>query len=195
MESQNIEYKESWRDEYLKWICGFANAQGGTLYIGNDCVFPANWTKETLMGKHRSLPYNPNIARGFFWAGYIETWGRGIEKICDACDAYGSPRPEYTVYPEDIMVMFKAKEMPKTVPVADGDDVEKRPETTEKTTEKIINCIENNPQITTAELSKYCNLTVDGINWQLRQMKQKGLIRRVGPDKGGHWEIVKPKEK
>ena len=28
-ESQNIEYKESWRDEYLKWICGFANAQGG----------------------------------------------------------------------------------------------------------------------------------------------------------------------
>lgn len=33
-ESQNVEYKESWRDEYLKWICGFANAQGGTLYIG-----------------------------------------------------------------------------------------------------------------------------------------------------------------
>lgn len=33
-ESQNIEYKESWRDEYLKWICGFANAQGGRIYIG-----------------------------------------------------------------------------------------------------------------------------------------------------------------
>jgi ATP-dependent DNA helicase RecG len=29
-ESQNIEFKESWRDEYLKWICGFANANGGT---------------------------------------------------------------------------------------------------------------------------------------------------------------------
>ncbi len=33
-ESQSIEYKESWRDEYLKWICGFANAQGGKIYIG-----------------------------------------------------------------------------------------------------------------------------------------------------------------
>lgn len=33
-ESQNIEFKESWRDDYLKWICGFANAQGGILYIG-----------------------------------------------------------------------------------------------------------------------------------------------------------------
>ena len=32
-ESQNVEYKESWRDEYLKWICGFANAQGDTMYI------------------------------------------------------------------------------------------------------------------------------------------------------------------
>ena len=35
-ESQNIEWKESWRDEYLKWICGFANAQGGRIYIGTD---------------------------------------------------------------------------------------------------------------------------------------------------------------
>lgn len=33
-ESQNIEYKESWHDEYLKWICGFANAHGGRIYIG-----------------------------------------------------------------------------------------------------------------------------------------------------------------
>ena len=35
-ESQSVEYKESWRDEYLKWICGFANAQGGRIYIGID---------------------------------------------------------------------------------------------------------------------------------------------------------------
>ncbi|MCF6279633.1 MAG: ATP-binding protein, partial [Flavobacteriaceae bacterium] len=35
-ESQNIEWKESWRDEYLKWICGFANAQGGIIIIGKN---------------------------------------------------------------------------------------------------------------------------------------------------------------
>jgi len=35
-EDQNIEFKESWRDEYLKWICGFANAQGGKIFIGKD---------------------------------------------------------------------------------------------------------------------------------------------------------------
>lgn len=35
-EQHNIEYKQSWRDEYLKWVCGFANAQGGQIFIGVD---------------------------------------------------------------------------------------------------------------------------------------------------------------
>ena len=33
-ENQTIEYKQSWHDDYLKWICGFANALGGVLYVG-----------------------------------------------------------------------------------------------------------------------------------------------------------------
>ena len=55
-ENQNIEYKESWRDEYLKWICGFANAQGGTIYIGID-------DKQRVVGvsnSHRLLEDIPN---------------------------------------------------------------------------------------------------------------------------------------
>ena len=35
-ESQDIEWKESWRDEYIKWLCGFANAEGGVLIVGRD---------------------------------------------------------------------------------------------------------------------------------------------------------------
>ena len=35
-ENQNTEWKESWREEYIKWICGFANAQGGLLIIGKN---------------------------------------------------------------------------------------------------------------------------------------------------------------
>ena len=35
-EQQNIEYKQSWHDDYLKWVCGFANAQGGSIFIGKD---------------------------------------------------------------------------------------------------------------------------------------------------------------
>jgi len=37
-EQQNIEYKQSWHDDYLKWVCGFANAIGGVIFIGKDDV-------------------------------------------------------------------------------------------------------------------------------------------------------------
>ena len=36
IEDQHVEWKTSWRDEYLKWICGFANTHGGTLIIGRN---------------------------------------------------------------------------------------------------------------------------------------------------------------
>ena len=236
-ENQNIEWKQSWRDEYLKWICGFANAQGGKIYIGtkddgtvvglkdskklledipnkiqnklgivadvnlltesgleyieiivNPWAFPVNcdgeyhyrsgstkqqlrgnaltnflmaktgmkwdaaresvfnalihcnwadnvpiqirieedimfisncsmlpfgWTAETLLGAHTSKPYNPDIAKVFYRAGYIESWGRGIQKICDACKNLGADEPEYIIHGEDIMVKFKALQSAK----------------------------------------------------------------------------------
>lgn len=35
-EMQNVEWKEKWKDDYLKWICGFANVHGGTIYVGKN---------------------------------------------------------------------------------------------------------------------------------------------------------------
>lgn len=55
-ENQSIEYKESWRDEYLRWICGFANAQGGTIYIGID----DNQQVVGVSNSHRLLEDIPN---------------------------------------------------------------------------------------------------------------------------------------
>lgn len=55
-ESQNIEYKRSWNDEYLKWVCGFANAQGGRIYIGVD----DDKTVFGLQDAHRQMEDIPN---------------------------------------------------------------------------------------------------------------------------------------
>ena len=35
-ENQRLEWKETWRDEFIRWICGFANADGGVLHIGRN---------------------------------------------------------------------------------------------------------------------------------------------------------------
>ena len=80
------------------------------LYIANCGCLPENWTLENLMNKHASSPYNPNIAHVFYLAGFIESWGRGIEKICSACEKNGVPQPEYTINPGDIMIKFSAPE-------------------------------------------------------------------------------------
>lgn len=78
------------------------------MYISNDCVFPSDWTKDNLMRRHASRPYNPNIANTFFRAGYVEVWGRGIQKICEACGELGAPMPEYEITSEFITISLKA---------------------------------------------------------------------------------------
>ena len=62
------------------------------------------------MRKHTSNPFNLNIAHIFYLAGFIESWGRGIEKICSACEKDGVPQPVYTINPGDIVIEFNAPE-------------------------------------------------------------------------------------
>ena len=62
------------------------------------------------------------------------------------------------------------------------------------TVEKILTAIKNNPTITQKQLADVTGLTRRGIEWQLKQLKLKKMIRRVGPDKGGHWEILQSQD-
>jgi ATP-dependent DNA helicase RecG len=72
-----------------------------------------------------------------------------------------------------------------------GDELRTRKKSSQKTREKIVQIINNNPNVTTAELAELLELTTKGIEWQLKQLKEHNIIRRVGADKGGYWEIVK----
>ena len=61
------------------------------LMIWNPGVLPPGWTADFLTAKHASAPYNPDVANAFFSAALLESWGRGIDLIRDACHAHGSP--------------------------------------------------------------------------------------------------------
>ena len=56
--------------------------------------------------------------------------------------------------------------------------------------EKILDAIKNNPKITQNELAEIAGLTRRGIEWNLAKLKEKGIIKRIGPVKGGYWEVV-----
>jgi len=68
---------------------------------------------------------------------------------------------------------------------------EKIEKSKEKSKEKIMRFISENPQITTNQLAELTNLSIAGVEKNLRRLKEQNLIRRVGPDKGGHWEVIK----
>ena len=152
------------------------------LYISNDCILPSGWTVETLMEKHRSKPFNPNIANGFFRAGFIETWGRGIEKICEACKNYGTKLPEYTVYPEDIMIKFVAL------------NTDTNTDTNTNTIfkiEKLLEYLKENPKATQKGLSEYFNVTKRTIERNMNILKKEKFVERVGNNRSGYWKILK----
>lgn len=59
-----------------------------------------------------------------------------------------------------------------------------------ETVEKILKLIKVSPHITAKELAANLDLSRRGIEEQIKSLKAKGIIRCVGPDKGGHWEII-----
>lgn len=157
------------------------------VYISNDCVFPIGWSVDTLMERHRSQPYNPNIANGFFRAGYVETWGRGIEKICEACKNHGVPGPEYKLNLEDIMVKFTTlinDDIPKDqYGTLDG--------TLNGTLEEQIKIvIKEKPQIKQSQIALIIGCSERKVKRLMKTMQEKRTIERVGGRRSGQW-IVK----
>ena len=61
----------------------------------------------------------------------------------------------------------------------------------EKSKEKIISIIRDNPKVTQFELSNILNVSEKAIEKHIKKLREIGIIRRVGPDKGGHWEVIK----
>ena len=86
-EQQNMEWKESWREEYFKWICGFANAQGGRIYIGKN-------DRGEVVGipnSRKLLEDLPNQVRDLM--GILVDVNRHTEAECDYLEIIVEPYP------------------------------------------------------------------------------------------------------
>ena len=159
------------------------------IIISNRCILPEGWTAETLMQPHDSIPYNPDIADVFYRAGYIETWGQGIQKICDECIALGTELPKYEILGTGIRVYFPALKsalidqpiVPKYQPDTLGDTL----------ADSIIMLINGNPKMTQDELADATKVSVPSIKRTMKILSDNGRIVRKGGKRYGHWEIVK----
>lgn len=185
---------EGLREALLNALCHKAYQSGvpiqisvynDRLYIANCGSLPENWTLENLMQKHASNPYNPNIAHVFYLAGFIESWGRGIEKICSACKKDGVPQPEYTINPGDIMIKFTAPE-DRIIQVTD-----KVTDKAGKGEQALFALLTEDPGYTMLQLGEKLNISRKTVAARIKTLKEKGYIERVGSDRRGYWKIIK----
>ena len=159
------------------------------LYIANDCIFPGDWTLDDLMGKHRSRPYNPLIANTFFRAGFIEAWGRGIEKIKDSCKEAGNPIPEYTIKREDIMIMFKSLVSYTNQATNQATDQTNQDEDN-SVPARILKVIETKPMLSQRKIADIIGEKYSTVKYYMESMKKSGIIKREGSSQKGKWIIL-----
>lgn len=162
------------------------------LILWNEGKLPSGLTVQLLKEKHPSRPHNRNIADIFFKAGYIETWGRGIEKIMEGCKTHGLPQPLFEELAGGVQVTFfkNKKTEVVTTPVT-------TPATTPATTpeEKVLNCILKNNNISKQEIGNLLGITRDGVSYHIKKLRKKGIIVWIGSPTKGYWEIVKQYKK
>jgi ATP-dependent DNA helicase RecG len=165
------------------------------LQIWNPGQLPENWSLEKLLGQHASRPFNPDVANAFFRAGEIEAWGRGIQRVFEACREAGTPKPRIQVEPGELWVEF-----PFSAAYLDSVAAGERPpeplgratqETTLETTqERILSLLREDPALTRKALAGRIGITPDGVKYHLDRLRQADRIRHVGPTKKGRWEVL-----
>lgn len=169
------------------------------LTLWNPAVLPEGWSLEKLVGEHASLPFNPLLANAFFRAGEIEAWGRGIHRIFQACQEAGTPEPQWRLGANELLLEFL---FAPDYLAAMGGRVVQKPEQGEKWGEKwgekatatrlrIVQAMRRNPQISTVALAAELGMaSTSGVEKHLKALREAGCIRRIGPAKGGTWDVL-----
>ncbi|MBS1590235.1 MAG: putative DNA binding domain-containing protein [Bacteroidetes bacterium] len=187
---ETYEYpKDAIREALLNAIAHKDYSSGSTIQISvykdkimiwNAGQLPENWTIETLLQKHSSSPYNPDIANTFFRSGYIESWGRGINKMTILCIEAGLPKPEFdyqgsgmwTIFRKDI---YNAEHL-QTLGLNDRQI-------------KAVLYTKENGRITNSKYQQLNKITDRTALRDLENLISINIFKRVGEKKGAYYEL------
>lgn len=146
-------------------------------------------TPEKLYLPHESKPWNPWIAKVFYRRGLIETWGRGTLKIAGLMQEAGLAASTLKVSDDFVTMTFDLPD--SLVRSKNGGILEKSLEkSSEKSSEKILRSLRETPTASAKVLAEKLGISSRAVEKQIELLKKAGFVRRVGPAKGGHWEVV-----
>ena len=162
------------------------------VYIYNDGIMPADLnTTEKLFKKHSSKPFNPKLAQVFFKSGMIEIWGRGFDRIRDACVKYGNtPLPEYDIGETGVMVLCKPCERYMRL-LRNGDSTTSNGRTWSNMVEvlselekhnmgAILNYLAENVSLDNAKARELTGKSATTIKRYLKRLCDIGIIKQTG---------------
>ncbi len=172
----------------------FLNPFPSKLVIEAESVFLENGNKPHRMGTVNlsnisPFPKNPVIASFFRQINRAEELGSGFRKLSRYGKIYFGAEP--TVQDKDIF-RFEAK-YPGEAPVStrlESQTENKLGDRLGKKRFRMLSLIKENPYITIAQLAAIIGMSTTALENNLKLLKQKGLLKRIGSDKGGHWKVI-----
>ncbi|MFW5832285.1 MAG: ATP-binding protein [Prolixibacteraceae bacterium] len=146
----------------------------------NPGKLPDSITEDDLLSNnYKSTPRNKLIADFCKSLGLIEKYGSGIRRIIEYFKDANMPQPEFRNISDGFMVTAFVAESTTKV----GEKLTANQKT-------IVSHMQNNPYITAKELSKKVGISVRKIETNIKKLKDLDYIKRIGPPKGGQWEII-----
>ncbi len=130
-----------------------------------------------------SLTRNSVLANLMLRTRYIEKLGTGIYRMKQVLKEANLPEPKFR------FSQFFCIEFLRGVVSSKKSSPESSPKSSPKSSQMIIEFIKHNPVITTIELAEKIGISDRAVKKQISKLKEKGIIKRVGANKGGHWEI------
>jgi len=135
---------------------------------------------------------NPIVAEGMKVMGFVNMFNHGVQNVKDLLKANKNPEPQFNV---DKITVFEV-----ITPIAGPEDAyekdRKRTENRQKTDrkisnrqQKIIDLIRANAEISQNEMASYLGIARSTVAKDIKHLQECEIIFRIGPDKGGHWEI------
>jgi ATP-dependent DNA helicase RecG len=166
------------------------------IYIYNVGTIPDSLLPtEKLFTKHASLPRNPNIATAFFKSGMVESWGRGYEKIAEACKSAGAELPIVEADSDGVMVRIVESQKYKELRhersnQSHVDATNDTDNATDETDAMILRFISENGTLTYDELASLTGKHRTTVARRIKAMKESGKVSRIGNTRVGHWEVL-----
>jgi ATP-dependent DNA helicase RecG len=157
----------------------------------NPGTLPDSISVEKLLNNdYVSQPHNKQIAEIFKEVGLIEKYGSGIKRVREEFIECGLPEPTFIQMSTGMLIRvygtgYLNKDVTENVTENVAENV------TENREQLILQLLHSDHKISTSELATRFGITRRTVHRDLEKLKEKGILERVGPDKGGYWKILK----